>query len=440
MKKIKKFLSLIVLMVGCAVCLCSCSCSKNPGNPTSPSTGGETPPPDAIPNTYTVSVTLANGGGSYLSSTGNDVHAENSSPIYTITPNTGYAVQTITLDGETYFTHEVNGYNSDPVQVNLVNITSNHIIIVTFYQMDFFVDCVIDTEPYAVSDGGTIVSSTGGNQHKGATSPVYTITPKNGYCVYFLKVDNETIFNYVDAPERATQPFVLDSQFENISANHSITASFYILADVSSGLISGNYYTANDFLPDVMEDTSFNAVTAEIETYGDELVPDGMPQVVNLTINQYFNFEAFKITFDGVNYSTEISATQDYASPNGDFTYDATNKKFIFSNLAHTVNIKTYCRAKSVDVVLYNYDTKESETIRSNQLYSYFVVDNAFKDYHWYYSLSSNYAEYNVYKNTSITSTMVGANELYHFYLSDKMICSENDSIILIYSSSDLKN
>lgn len=440
MKKLKKFLSLIILMVGCAVCMCSCSCSKKPSNPSDPNSGGEVTPPDIIPNTYTVAVTLANAGGSYVSSTGNNVHAENSSPVYTIIPDVGYAIQTVTLDGETYFTHEIEGYNSNSVQVSLVNITANHTIIVTFYQMDFFVDCVIGGDLYTSRDGGTVVSSTGINQHKGATSPVYTITPKSGYCVYFLKVDGESVFNYADDPERATKAFVVDTVLENISANHTIAVSFHEMVDIVSDFITGKYYTANDFLPDVMADDSFNAVTAEIENYGTNSVPNGVPQVINLTINSYFTLEEFEITFDGVNYSNKISGTTDYASPNGEFTYDATNHKFSFAYLAQEINIKTYVRANDVEVVLYNYDTKESFAGNSKQLYSYFVVDSAFKDYHWYYSLSSNYAEFNVYKNATITSTSVGINTLYHFYLTDKMLCSENNSIILIYSKNDLKN
>lgn len=440
MKNFKKFLSLIILVVGCAVCMCSCSCSQKPSNPTDPNEGGSTTP-DVIPNTYTVSVTLANAGGSYVSSTGNNVHAENSSPVYTIIPNVGYSVQTVTLDGETYFTHEVNGYNSDSVQVNLPRISSNHTIIVTFYQMDFFVDCVFDEDPYSFRDGGTIVSSTGENQHKGATSPVYTITPNDGYCVYFLNVDGENVFSYADDPERALKPFVLDSEFENISANHTIEVSFHEMVDVVSGLIIGSYYTdpKNDFLPEILPDETFNAVRAEIETYGTNKIPNGTPQVINLTINQYFTLEEFQITFDGVNYINKISGTEDYVSPNGEFTYDATNKKINFTNLTHEIIVKTYVRAKAVDVVLYNYDTKESETVSANQLYSYFVVDSVFKDYYWYYSLSSNYREYNVYKNATMTSTSVGGDTLYHFYLDDKLLCSENNNIILIYSKNDLK-
>lgn len=434
MRKLKKILVLLVLVVGCALCLSSCSCSKNPVDPTTPDDGGSTG--GELPDTYTVSVTISGGGGTYTSSTGGNVHSEGSSPVYTFIPEIGFSVQKITIDGATYYTYEINGYTGESVQVPFNNISKSHTVVATFYQMDFFVDCIIYDTGYAVYDGGRIMSNTESFQHKGGSSPVYTIKPSNGYCVYLLEVDDDVVFEYETDPTLATGTFTISEPFVDISENHLIRVAFYKLTDLTETLQESLYYTSNDFLPSEKED-SFNAVTTEVETYG-YIIPNGTEQTVKVTVNEFFEFESFAITFDGVTYSEKISAGEDYEGEG--FRFIAEENRFYFDCLSDTVNIKTYARPKEIDLILYNYDTNESFIITGNRLYSYYVIDASLKDFYWYYSLSSTYTESSVYKNAEITTTGSGLNTIYHFYLNDDLICAEENSIILIYSTTDLKN
>lgn len=427
---------MVILVVGCALCLCSCSCSKKPDEPATPDGGGG-PSGSELPDTFAVTVTIDGGGGTYSSSTGSDSHTEGTSPVYTFTPDVGYSVQKITLDGATFYSYEISGYTGEPVQVPLNNIYSSHTIVATFYQMDFFVDCTIYDTGYAIHDGGRLTSDTDTFQHKGGSSPVYTIRPLNGYCVYLLEVDGEMVYSYNDDPSRGTETFVISEQFVNISKNHNIKVAFYQLKDLTTTLQDGIYYTSNNFLPPTMEDNSFDAVTTEIENLG-YVIPNGSEQTVKITVAPHFTFESFEITFDGITYSEKISTAEDYEGDG--FRYVAEEQRFYFTNLTDKVNIKTYARPNPVDLILYNYDTNESFVITDNRLYSYYVIDASLKDFYWYYSLSSNYTETSVYKDTEITTTGTGLSTIYHFYLDDDMICAENNSIILIYSTTDLKD
>ena len=77
MKKFKRILALLVLVAGAALCFCSCSCSKKPVDPVPPDTGGGGggSSGNLLPGTFSVSVSINGTGGTYLSSTGNEVHA-----------------------------------------------------------------------------------------------------------------------------------------------------------------------------------------------------------------------------------------------------------------------------------------------------------------------------------------------------------------------------
>ena len=446
MKKFKIFLSVLVLIVGCAFCFCSCSCSnKKPSNQENPaSTPGSGGGAD-IPDTFTVTVSVNdNAGGSYLSSTGSDTHSEKSSPVYTFTPNVGYGIETITLDGAIYFTYETGGYKTEPMSLTLESISSNHVISVVFYQMNFIVDFNIDSSGFSVYDGGGVASSNSSLQHKGGTSPMYTIRPKTGHCVYWIKIDGVEFFNYYDDPIRATKKFEISEPFENISANHLIEVSFYEIADLTTSLHSGYCYTSDknsDMLTETVTDKENNAVFVSIQDSG-FVIPNGTEQKVLLDVNSNFTLESFDITLDGENYTGKISATTNYTGEG--FRYDAEEHALYFDALTNRVHINTYARSNPIQVVVYNYDTNETSFISGYSLYSYYIIDSALKDIYWYYAPSSSFKQANVYRPLEVTSTVVGPKTFYHFLLDANLVCTElddiitQDSIILIRSTTNL--
>ena len=120
------------------------------------------------------------------------------SPTYTITPEAGYHLASLTVDGA-----------SQTLQGSwtFTNVTANHSIAATF---------AIDTFTIAVTQGlhGTISPSTGSVDY--GTSPTYTITPETGYHLASLTVDG------------ASQTLQGSWTFTNVTANHSIAATFAI--------------------------------------------------------------------------------------------------------------------------------------------------------------------------------------------------------------------
>jgi len=433
MKKFKKILTLVFLAVGCALMFCSCSCSnKTPENPdegpVEPSTGTE------IPDTYLVEVSINGVGGSFSSSTGGDTHTENTSPVYTFTPDTGYAVHTILLDGATYYSYLVSE-NAGPIQVTIPNIDSNHSIEASFYQLDFFVKCtIIDSEP-AIHDGGTITSNNqdASDWHKGGTSTEYTIKPKTGYCVYNLKVDGEDRFTYLENPSQATESFTVD--FGNINANHAIQVAFYQLCELSDSLFT-SFYTASGATEVTKEDKSLNSVNMALSS-GEEIFPCGTAQSIKLDVNKNFILTAFDITLDGESYTENILASQNYSC--SDFSYNATTKEISFSKLTSKVHIKVYSRPKNVTLVVYNYDTKDKTTLTNYTLYS--TYSHAITNYHWYYTESEAIDQTNTYATLSSGDGVLttGGGSTFIYLDASKLDNNEDYKIVLIYSASELK-
>lgn len=433
MKKLKRVLVVLVLLIGCSMWFVSCSCSKKPTDPEHPTT-----PDDNQSNntaiTYVVSVSCG-AGGVYSSSTGSDTHRQYTAPVYTFTPNVGFAVDTVTLDGAVAFTHEAKGYNNDPVEITLSRIDANHALVVTFHQMDFFVEVENLDAGFAVSDGGTVVSSDGAYQHKGGSSPVYTITPKLGYCVYSLKVDGKAVFNYDDDPTKAVNAFTISNEFSEINADHSISVEFYKLVDVESSIITKYYYSGLTSEPTL--ETDIDSVSARVIKYGN-VVACGVPARIELSVGAYFRLSTISVTLDGENYTEEFSATEDYVGDG--FRFNSSLMVIEFDAITDKTNIKTYSTPESVEVLVYDYDNKSYNPVPSGKtLYSYYILPSGQETYYWYYSTSgSHYDESNTYLLATITSSTIDENTIYHILLDRDMI-SNGGNIILIFSKTNLK-
>ena len=309
MKKLKKLLVFLVLAVGCACCFCSCSCSSKKAP-------DATNPPDSGQNGsnvvyYNVSVVIHGneGAGDVVSSTSSNRHEAGTSPTYTCLPSAGYAIETITLDGAVEYTHLIDGYSEEPISVPISNMSQDIQLAVTFKQMEYVVECNI------VGDEGcgTVSSSTGSNSHLGATSPSYTITPNEGYCVYSLVVDDLTIYDYatqfVDNTLGATSEYILDEPFKIISKNHEINVEFRKLVDIDDVVVSSSYYK-NRFKAgeeEVADDGTYGFTGMSVVTYETledyENMPVGTAQKLKFEFSELasrvFSDIRIFISFDG---------------------------------------------------------------------------------------------------------------------------------------------
>lgn len=430
MKNFKKILVFLILVISSALCLASCSCST--ATPPDESPEPETPATPSTPTvvTYTVSTSIVGGeGGVVVSSTGSDTHKAGDSFTYTVTPSTGFVIETITINSSTFFTHDANGYSTTAIEIPFVSISKDYVIEVVFHQLDFIVNVTVQDSGFAESEGGTVVSSTNSNQHKGGSSPVYTITPASGYCIYSIAVDGVNVFNYNQNP--ALSSFVIDDEFAQIQKDHSIDVAFYKLINPELNLISTYYYTNNSFLPSPLEETTLGSVSAKLKNTN-ALVPNGRGDEVTLTVGKWFTLSEIEVSTDGENYQ-KFYATSDFYGEG--FRFVSATKKLIFDAFSENVRIKTFSTPAKIDFILYDYDRGETIQVDDKSVYSYYDGVGERKDYKWFYSLSLNYREESVHKSVNVTSTTFGGSEIFHIYLAENMIADTNEGFkfILIY-------
>ena len=153
----------------------------------------------AIPVTYTIT-SSAGTNGSISPATSVSVNP-GASQTFTITPNAGYKVASVTVDGTTL--------GSPVTSFTFSNVTANHSIAATF---------TINTYTITASAGanGSISPATSVSVNSGA-SQTFTITPNTGYKVASVTVDGTAL----GTPATSYT-------FSNVTANHSIAATFAI--------------------------------------------------------------------------------------------------------------------------------------------------------------------------------------------------------------------
>ncbi|MFT3909034.1 MAG: T9SS type A sorting domain-containing protein [Ferruginibacter sp.] len=153
-------------------------------------------------NTYTITVT-AGANGSITPATGSVNCGANAT--YTITPNGGYAIADVVVDGVSQ--GAVGTYT-------FTNVTANHTISATFVNNANFTINASAGANGSISPNGVTVVSSGGNQS-------YTITPIACYHVADVLVDGVSV------------GAVTTYTFTNVTANHTISATFAVNAALS---------------------------------------------------------------------------------------------------------------------------------------------------------------------------------------------------------------
>ncbi len=164
---------------------------------TGPITGACTVSAAFVLNTYNITVTQGANGTITPGTT--PVNYGTNSPTFTITPNTGYYIASVTVDGV-----NVGALSS----YTFTDVTAPHTITASF---------AINTYNITVTQGanGAITPGTTPVNY-GSNSPTFTITPNTGYYIASVTVDGVNV--------GALSSYT----FNDVTAAHTITATFAI--------------------------------------------------------------------------------------------------------------------------------------------------------------------------------------------------------------------
>jgi len=156
-------------------------------------------------NATAITITASAGTGGAISPSGTILVSYGTNQTFTITPNTGYHVSDVQLDEASV--GAVTSYT-------FTNVTANHTITASFAINTYAITATANAN-------GTISPSGAVSVNSGATQ-TFTMTPNTGYYVSDVQVDGASVGS------------VASYTFTNITANHTITASFAI--DIPVGL------------------------------------------------------------------------------------------------------------------------------------------------------------------------------------------------------------
>ena len=178
--------------------------------------------------TYTITATAGTGGS--ISPSGSTIMNQGVSQSYTITPNSGYKIASVTVDGASV---------GAVATYTFSNVSANHTIAATFSANTYTITASAGTNGVITPSGTTTVN--------GGGSQTYTITPVTGYLIASVTVDGTSVGT------------VSSYTFSNVTANHTIAATFvidpYTIAATAgtggsispSGSVSVNYGASQSF-------------------------------------------------------------------------------------------------------------------------------------------------------------------------------------------------
>ncbi|MES9682108.1 S8 family serine peptidase [Gottfriedia acidiceleris] len=203
-----------------------------------------------------------------------------SNQTYKITPNTGFEIGSVKVDGQ-----EVTVTNGE---YTFTNITKNHSIDVTFKQIVHIITASAGSNG-AISPNGRISANYGTNQ-------TFTITPYEGYEVATFKVDG------VDA-QLTNNTYT----FTNVTKDHTINVTFKQIVHTITVAAGSN---------------------GTISPSGNVSVNHGKDQTFTVTPNK--GYEVATFTVDGVNANL-INNSYTFTNVTKDHTINVTFKKIVYT-------------------------------------------------------------------------------------------------------------
>jgi mannose/cellobiose epimerase-like protein (N-acyl-D-glucosamine 2-epimerase family) len=216
-------------------------------------------------------ITAGAGAGGSITPSGVTTVFENGTCSYTITPDAGYRIESVLIDGVP--AGAVSTYE-------FTNIVNNHTINVTFTAVPTY------TIAASSSAGGTITPAGSVTVSEGA-SKTFSITPLNGYEISGVSVDGQAISS------------VSTYTFNNVTENHTINAMFALKTyTITANATAGGSISPSGVLSVSHGATQAFTITSEAGYRLSSLVIDGVAVTPSATY-----------TFTSVNASHTIAAT-----------------------------------------------------------------------------------------------------------------------------------
>lgn len=232
------------------------------------------------PSVTTFTITATAGTGGTVIPAGATVAAQGSSVEYTITPDTGYNIATLTIDGSSTATSTTYTFG---------NIQQNHTIAATFVAIPpppgtFAITATAGANGTVTPAGITNVTQ-GGSQ-------MYTITPNSGYNIATLTIDSVSI---------ATSTTYT---FTDVQTTHTINATFVaISAPPGSFTITATTGTHGTISP------LGSTIVAQGNSQAYTITPDTGYNIATLTVDSVSVATSTTYTFTNVQASHTIAAT-----------------------------------------------------------------------------------------------------------------------------------
>jgi type IV pilus assembly protein PilY1 len=251
---------------------------------------------DNIPGTTTYTITATAGANGGISPAGVTEVSENDEPVYTVIPDPGYEVESVTVDSSTV-TLTDNTYTFSPV-------TADHDIRASFSQLTYTVTA-------SAGDHGSI-SPSGANVISYNEDITFDVTPNEGYEVDTVTVDGDS------TAELTNDQYT----FSSVQADHEINVTF-VEAEVSedAGGIPGcatntttDYSAGFDEADFELSNVSVSGSKLILDTGDDAIDPDNI--VIPYTQEVFVTF-----LYEGAGYVSDFGwmLKEDAVDENGDF-------------------------------------------------------------------------------------------------------------------------
>ena len=257
----------------------------------------------------THTITATSGANGSISPSGATTVADGASQTYTITPAAGYHVAGVSVDGalvgvETaYSINPLDGSSSEGASTyTFSNVTIDHTLTAVFE---------IDIANYtitAASGANGSISPSGTTTVADGASQTYTITPATGYHVAGVSVDG------------ASAGSVTAYTFNNVSASHTISASFEILTHTITATAgpNGSISPAGELTVQDNGDQAFS-ITPEADCTIADVLVDGVSvgAVTRYTFSSVTGNHVITASFQMANQLPEADAGPDQTVDEG---------------------------------------------------------------------------------------------------------------------------
>jgi len=257
-------------------------------------------------------ITASAGTGGSITPVGAVQVQRGDSQTFTITANTNYAIQGVTVDGASVGT---------PSSYTFLNVDEDHTIAATFRYVPPYVPPTTYSVNASVSGEGGAISPTNAQVNSGG-SQTFTITPDAGYMV-----DTFTVNGTDRKSEISNNEFTLSGIYSNTTIVVSFKAAAYVVSATAGA--NGSIDPSGDIAVGAGDDLTFT-VTPNAGYKVATFLVDGVDRLAELDDNNQYTISdiqkdyTLEVTFvDGGTFVINASAGPNGSiEPSGTFTAD----------------------------------------------------------------------------------------------------------------------